>query len=366
MFDRNTPYNDLPLLPPEHDIESKEILKAAISANRALAQLKQRGEMLPRQSILIESLVLKEAKDSSEIELIFTTHDEIYQEDAFESVEVNPHTKEVFRYRQALGQGVELIKTRGMVTNSFIEIVQIIKETNAGIRKTSDTKIVNSDREVIYTPPCGEGLLRDLLRNFEEYLNNDNGIDPLIKMAVLHYQFEAIHPFGDGNGRTGRIINILYLLNENLLDVPVLFLSNYIMKNKTAYYKGLQGVTENSDWTKWILYMLKAVEETSYQTINRIDEILTAMNAYKVEMKKKARKIYSKDLLEVLFEKPFCTIQSLEKRGIAKRQTCSTYLKKLHEEGLLEVKKSGRNVVYINTVLFNILKNDLVTHKVNR
>lgn len=355
-FNRNKPYNELPWLPPEQDLETKTILKAAISANKALAQLKTRGNLLPNQSMLIDSLVLLEAKDSSEIENIFTTNDKLYQADALNSKSIDPHTKEVHRYRQALWHIIKTSKQRPLGINTFIEIFQIIKENNSEVRKTPGTKIASTSGDVIYTPPEGYELLMSLLSNLENYMHGDDDVDPLIKMAVLHYQFEAIHPFSDGNGRTGRILNILYLLQENLLDVPVLFLSNYIIRNKTSYYKGLQNVTESHNWEGWILYMLKAIEITSYETIARIDAIRNSMKIYKEQMRQKLPgKVYTKDLLEVLFEQPYCKIQSLVERGIAERRTASSYLKKLSELDLLSPIKIGRNNVYVNPSLMEIL-----------
>ncbi|MCE3233305.1 MAG: addiction module protein [Rickettsiaceae bacterium] len=353
-FNRNTPYNDLPLLPPGLELETKNVMKAVVSASRALASLKTRGEHLPNQSLLIDSLVLLEAKDSSEIESIFTTHDALYQAHVLESSNIDPHTKEVENYRKALWHGVNSVKERPLNANTFIEIVQIIKKNQSEVRKATGTKIVIPLKEIIYTPPEGYDLIYKLLSNLENYLHKNDNIDPLIKMAVIHYQFEAIHPFSDGNGRTGRILNILYLLQEKLLDVPILFISNYILRNKTLYYKGLQNVTENNDWEGWIIFMLKAIEITSNETIARIDAIRDAMQIYKMKMEKDFSG-NSKELLEILFEQPYCTIQSLIKRGIAKRVTASSYLKKLHNIGLLESKKVGRNAFYINPVLLNIL-----------
>ena len=355
VFDRTVPYNALPKLPPVQEIDTKNILKLAISANRALAELKTRGSLLPNQNLLIDSLVFLEAKDSSEIENIFTTHDKLYQSDAIEEV-ADHYTKEVQRYREALWGGIASIKTRPLSTNTFIEVVQTIKENQSGIRTTQGTKISSTTGEIIYTPPEGQRLLADLLQNLEHYLHEADDVDPLIKMAVLHYQFEAIHPFADGNGRAGRIMNILYLLQEKRLEVPVLFLSNYFLRNKIPYYKGLQNVTEHGQWEEWILYILKAIETTSYETMARIDAIRQAMEKFQATMLKEVPKIYTKDLLEVLFEQPYCRIQSLVNRGIAKRVTASTYLQKLQDAGLLEAKKFSHYVVYLNPVLMDVLR----------
>ena len=353
-FDRNKPYNDLPPLPPKKDFESKKVLKATISASRALAELKNRGEHLPNQSLLINSLVLLEAKDSSEIESIFTTHDKLYQADIANLKNADHHTKEVRSYSKALWHGVDVIKKRPLNTNVFIEIMQIIKKNQSDIRKTTGTKIATPVGEVIYIPPEGYDVIVKLMSNLEQYIHANDDVDPLIKMAVIHYQFEAIHPFSDGNGRTGRIINILYLLQQNLLDVPVLFLSNYIIRNKTSYYKGLQNVTEHNNWEEWLLFMLNAIEQTSHETMLRIEAIRKAMKEFKIKMKNEFH-AYSKDFLEVLFEQPYCTIQSIENRGIAKRKTASLYLKQLSELGLLTPIKVKNSILYTNPDLMNIL-----------
>ena len=354
-FNRIKPYNNLPLLPPKHDLETTKTLKLAIAANKALAELKTLGSLLPNQSLLIDSLVLLEAKDSSEIENIFTTNDKLYQAEALDNKNIDHHTKEVRYYRQALWHGVNATKKRPLGINIFIEIVRIIKENQSDVRKTSGTKISSPSGDVIYTPPEGYDLLMNLLSNLEKYIHHESDTDPLIKMAVLHYQFEAIHPFSDGNGRTGRILNILYLLQEKLLDVPVLFLSNYIIRNKATYYKGLQNVTENQNWEDWVIYILKAIEITSYETIARINAIRDAMQEYKKKIQESLPNIYSKDLLESIFEQPYCKIQSLVDKGIAQRRTASSYLKKLSEINLLCPMQIGRHNFYVNPALIKIL-----------
>lgn len=265
-FDRERPYNDLPMLPPPGvELETKSVLKKSIAANRELAELKGAGDVIPNQDILISSIVLQEARLSSEIENIFTTNDEMYRAaspDLFAAAD--PHTKEVIRYREALWHGFQRLRERPLTTNLFIELMQLIKQTDDGIRRVPGTKIGNSRTgETIYTPPDGEGRLRDLLGNLETFLHADDGLDPLVKLAAAHYQFEAIHPFTDGNGRTGRIVNILYLVEQGLLELPVLYLSHYIIKNKSAYYDGLRRVTEEGAWEEWILYVLNAIETTA-------------------------------------------------------------------------------------------------------
>ena len=265
-FDKNKPYDDLPLLPPRRDVETKLILKKTIKANKALVELKSKGNIIPNQNILLDTLTLIEAKDSSEIENIFTTHDQLYQISFLGEDKCDPATKEVSRYRHALWHGIKLLKQRPLSTNLFIELVQIIKENNAHIRCTPGTKIANSSGKVIYTPPEGENIIRTKLANLEQFIHKDDDIDPLIKLAIIHYQFEAIHPFSDGNGRVGRIINLLYLLEQGLLETPVLFLSRYFIENRKGYYEGLKNITEKEDWESWILYILDAVEHILQQS----------------------------------------------------------------------------------------------------
>ncbi|MBX3709656.1 MAG: Fic family protein [Gammaproteobacteria bacterium] len=351
----NQPYNDLPLLPPEIELETTAILKKAISANRALAELKGAVKSIPNQGILVNGIVLQEARLSSEIENIVTTNDELYSAAADEKLASNPHAKEVLLYRQALWHGFNSLKKKPLATNLFIEIAEIIKGKNIGIRKVPGTKIANSKGEVIYTPPEGESVIRDKLSNLEKFLHDEDGIDPLIKLAALHYQFEAIHPFVDGNGRTGRIINILFLVEKGLLDSPILFLSHYILRTKSNYYAGLRSVTEQGAWVDWVIYMLEAIETTALETQQRVTNINMAMDKAKELIKAKAPKIYSKDLIETIFEHPYCKIRFLEEAGIAKRQTAAVYLQTLEEIGLLRNIKKGREQYYINDELVKVL-----------
>lgn len=355
-FEKSKPYNSLPLLPPAKDVETKAILKQAIQAGRALAELKLAGRLLPDDSLLINSLVLLEAKDSSEIESIFTTHDKLFQADLFDQTHVDANTKEVTSYRQALWNGFQAMNRKPLGTNVLIEIMQTIKKTKAGVRGVSGTQIVNPLGEVIYTPPEGEDRIRSLLTDLEKFIHDSHDIDPIIKMAIIHYQFEAIHPFTDGNGRTGRILNILYLVQENLLETPVLFLSRYIIDNKTPYYKGLQNVTEHQNWEEWILYMLTAVEQTAYKTIERIKDILHVMDNFAEKSKADLPKIHSKELLELLFEHPYCRIQSVMDRLRVSRQTASTKLHAYADKGLLVKRKIGTEIIFINPVLVKVLQ----------
>lgn len=355
MFDRATPYNSLPALPPARDIETAPVLKKAISASRAMAELKGMAERMPNQAMLIDSLVLQEARASSEIENILTTNDEVYKAASDEALPASSEAKEVLRYRQALNHGFRQIKSRPLATGMFVEIAQLIKEARFDIRTLPGTRIANSQGEAIYTPPEGEGVIRDKLRELENFMHADDGLDVLVKMALVHYQFEAIHPFPDGNGRTGRILNILYLVDQGLLNLPVLYLSRYIIDHKAAYYEGLRRVTEEGAWQDWVLYMLDAVEQTSIHTHGQIMEILALMESVRERVQREAPGIYSKDLIEQIFKQPYCKIQFLERAGMGTRQTCAKYLRELESMGILTGQKMGREVYFINGALFKLL-----------
>ena len=354
-FDRNQPYNDLPLLPPAMELETKAVLKQAIAANRVLANLLGLAAQIPNQGVLINSIVLQEARLSSEIENIVTTNDELYRADADADGKSDPHTKEVLRYRQALNFGFRQLKERPLSTNLFIDIVRTIKQVDLGVRRVPNTALKNALNEVVYTPPVGEAVIREKLANLEQFIHAQDGLDPLVKMAVMHYQFEAIHPFEDGNGRTGRILNLLYLVEQGLLDIPVLFLSRYIIANKPGYYEGLRGVTERQDWESWILYMLRAVESTAQQTFDQVTRIRLLMEQVREQVQQQAPAIYSKDLIEAIFQHPYTKIQFLVDANIAKRQTASSYLQTLAGLGVLRSIKQGRERYYINDALFSEL-----------
>jgi Fic family protein len=355
MFERDKPYNDLPPLPPASEVETPAVLKKTITASRAMAELKGMAERMPNQAMLIDSLVLQEARASSEIENILTTNDELYKAASDETQPAGPEAKEVLRYRQALNHGFQQIKTRPLATGMFVEIAQLIKETRFDIRRTPGTRIANSRGETVYTPPEGESVIRDKLRDLENFMHADNHLDVLVKMALLHYQFEAIHPFPDGNGRTGRILNILYLVDKGLLSLPVLYLSRYIIDHKAAYYDGLRRVTEAGLWQDWVLYMLDAVEQTSMQTHTQITDILALMESVRERVQREAPGIYSKDLIEQIFKQPYCKIQFLERANMGTRQTCAKYLRELEKLGILISQKIGREVYFINSDLFALL-----------
>lgn len=355
-MDADKPYNELPLLPPKVNLELPEILKKAIKATRALGELKGAGKNIPNQAILINAIALQEAKESSEIENIFTTHDELYR--AFEDQEkvTDLHTKEVLRYQEALWYGYNsLVKKPLLTTNLFVELVQIIKQNQAGIRNTPGTKIVRDDGQVIYTPPEGEEPIRIFLRNLEDFIHAEDDLEPLIKMAIIHYQFEAIHPFSDGNGRAGRIINVLYLIQQELIDLPVLYLSKYIIENKSKYYQLLREVTEQGEWKNWILYILDAIEKMAEYTKMKIDKIYQ-LKLDMADSLKKETNFYSMELLEVIFQRPYCRIHHLEEAGIAKRKTASEYLYQMEAIGLMRPQKVGREMLFINDAFLKILK----------
>jgi Fic family protein len=357
-FDRNLPYNDLPLLPPATDLESREILRNAISANRALAELKGMGATIPNPNILINSLILQEAKHSSEIENVITTNDALYKAFSAQTSKIDPATKEVLHYREALWEGFTQMQKKGLLTtNLFIHMVQTIKQNTAGIRTTPGTKIANPQTgKVVYTPPEGETMIRNKLANLEAWLHEPGDIDPLVKLAVLHYQFEAIHPFSDGNGRTGRLINILYLAQQNLLDQPVLYLSKYIIDHKADYYRLLRAVTEKEEWQPWILFMLSVVEQTADSTRQRIAAIrqLLEITLQKAKTKLPAR-VYSKELIELLFHQPYTKVRTIVDAGIVQRKAAAEYLKELEAIGILKSQTIGKEKLYLNIDLFNLL-----------
>ena len=355
-FQTDIPFNNLPKLPPKADIETARLLKKAASARSALGELKGVGKLLPNETILLNTLILEEARDSSEIENIITTRDKLYKAFASNSKNIDPATKEVLRYRSALWKGYELVRKKGFIsTNMIVDIQEELIETNAGIRKLPGTKLANDKTgKVIYTPPEGENVIRDLLGNFETYLNDKNGIDPLIAMTILHYQFEAIHPFYDGNGRTGRILNVLYLTLNGLLDLPVLYLSSYVIKYKSEYYKLLLRVTTHGEWDAWIAFMLDAVEKTAHDTIKKVHAIRMLLEETIVFVKKKKPDIYTKELIELLFDQPYCRIATLVDGGIVARKYAAIYLRELEKIGILKSERVGRDVIFKNLGLFNL------------
>ncbi len=348
--------NNLKKLPVSINIETKQILKKSIKANKSLARLNGIAETIPNQNIIINSLVLQEAKDSSEIENIITTHDELYISTVSKQ-NLTQATKEVNFYAEALLKGFSLVKENNLLLiKQIIKIQSILENNNAGIRKQAGTVLKDNYGKTVYTPPQSEEKIRDLLSNLEKYINEEDEVDPLIKMAIIHYQFESIHPFYDGNGRTGRILNILYLVLNNLLEIPILYLSRFLINHKSDYYRLLREVGENEKWEEWILYMLEAVEVTSNQTIELIKSINILMQETQQVIQKKANAIYSKDLLEILFIHPYTKIDFLIDSLKITRKTASKYLNILVEIGVVEIVKIKNSNFYINIQLFDLLK----------
>lgn len=356
-FDKSQPYNDLPLLPPKADLETKEILTKTIKASRALAQLNGAIRNLPNPSLFLDTLHLQEAKASSEIENIITTNDDLYQAAVADKKFDNPATKEVISYKEAIWLGFQRLEKQPFITtNLCVEIVQCIKQNTAGIRTTPGTTLSNTKGEVIYTPPSGEHVIREKMANLESFINENDAIDPLIKMAVSHYQFEAIHPFSDGNGRTGRILLLLQLKLEQLLDVPALFLSEYIIEHKEKYYEGLKSITEKNDWSQFILYMLDMVETTAVKGLERLESIIQLMETTGQEIKEKLPKVYSKDLVEVLFKLPYTKRQNLIDINLGTPKTVGNYLIALEEKGFLKSVRVGKEKLYLNPSLMDVLE----------
>jgi Fic family protein len=352
------PYNSLPALPPARDLETKAVLKRCITARAALAELKQAAELIPNQGVLINTLPLLEAKDSSEIENIVTTTDKLFQYAQGDSL-ADPATKEALRYRTALYSGFRSLAQRPLCTATAVEICRTTKGVAMDIRRTPGTQLINDHSgEVIYTPPEGEALLRDKLANWERFLHNETDLDPLIRMAIGHYQFEAIHPFTDGNGRTGRILNILHLIQEGLLGLPILYLSRFIIARKSDYYALLLDVTRKGQWEAWILFMLQAVEETAQWTTAKIAAIRHLVEHTSLHVRERLPKIYSRELVDVIFEQPYSRIANLVEKDIAQRQAASRYLKDLAALGVLREIQVGKEKLFIHPKLMQLLSRD--------
>lgn len=352
-------YNALPSLPPLVEIESKPILKQCIAARSALAELKQAAELIPNQAMLINTLPLMEARASSEIENIVTTTDKLFQSLQLEGEHIDAATKEALRYRNALFSGFRSLGQRPLCTQTAKQVCSEIKGREMDVRKVSGTALRNdASGQVIYTPPEGESVIREKLANWERFIHETPDIDPLIIMAVAHYQFEAIHPFTDGNGRTGRILNSLLLIEKNLLSLPILYLSRYIIQHKADYYRLLLAVTESAAWEEWIMYILKGVEDTAYWTIAKIEAIKALAESTREFIRHSLPAIYSRELVDLLFEQPYTRIANLESAGIAKRQTASKYLKELVEIGVLSELSIGRDKLFIHSKLMGLLQKE--------
>jgi len=349
----------IPQLPLNKNFETKIILKKLAKAHRALAELKGVSSIIPNQNILLNTLSLQEAKDSSEIENIITTNDELYKSDFFTQNFTSAAVKEVYNYAAALKNGYEEVQKTELLTNNCILKIQArLEENNAGFRKICGTALKNEKTgEIIYTPPQNISQIEKLMTNLEKFINDENicDLDSLIKIAIIHHQFESIHPFYDGNGRTGRIINILYLVKQKLLHSPILYLSRYINKNKANYYKLLQKIrTNNNAWEEWILFILDGIEQTSYQTIFLIESMQKLMQKYKQKIRTDLPKIYSQDLINIIFCHPYTKTDFVVREMRVSRITATRYLDELVTINLMRKEKKGRENYYINTELFKL------------
>lgn len=358
---RDLPFNELPDLPPNINLETPEIFRATIRANKLLAELKGYCQTLPNPQLLLNTIVLQESKESSAIENIVTTQDELYKATLMGDSIKNHAAKEVLQYQQSIFWGIDELKNFNIITtNLMVGLMQKLRNSSENIRKHTGTKLTNpTNNQIVYTPPEEEGIIRTKLAKLEIFINDNefSNLDPLIKMALIHYQFEAIHPFSDGNGRTGRILNVLYLIQQELLGLPVLYLSHYFIQNKPDYYRLLREVTENNNWTEWVLFVVNGVAETSAMTLKKINTILQLKQAAENQIKGEFKSTFSKELVELLFSYPYIKISILEHFGIAKRQTGSEYLKKIAQLGWLRPVKMGRDMYYINYKLIEVLSN---------
>ena len=349
------PFNQLAYLPPElAQIETRAVLKACITARAALAELNTAGQLLPDEGLLINILPMLEAKDSSRIENIVTTSDRLFQF-VDRAEQADPATKEALRYRTAMYEGVKHLVKYPLCSGTASGICTTLRAIDTDVRKTPGTVLRDQDMNIVYTPPEGENTIRDLLGNWEQFLHAEDDLDPLVKMAISHYQFECIHPFPDGNGRTGRILNILFLIEKNLLSLPILYLSRFILERRADYYRLLRDVTARQEWEAWILFMLEAVTATANWTTRKIVIVRDLIKTTADYVRESLPKIYSHELIQILFMQPYCRIENLVEGGIARRQTASIYLKQLVDIGVLEEMAAGREKLYINTRLLNEL-----------
>jgi Fic family protein len=333
-------------------------MRQCIEARAALGELKRAAELIPDQAMLINTLPILEAQSSSEIENIVTTADALFEHLDRDSA-TDPATKEALRYREALMDGFREIDATPVTTRLAEQVCSRIRGVEMTVRRVPGVALANSaSGKIIYTPPEGELRLRDLLGNWERFLNEPGEIDPLLRLAVGHYQFEAIHPFTDGNGRTGRVLNSLYLIQEGLLTLPILYLSRYIIQNRTEYYRRLLAVTREQAWEDWLLYMLKAVESTARWTLGIIEGVQKLEEQTADILRRDEPKIYSRELVEVLFRRPYCRISNLVDAGIAKRQTASIYLQRIADLGVLERRDHGRDKLFVNVKLLRLLAAD--------
>ena len=348
---------NLELLDPAR-FDTAPILKRLASCSRQLAELKGIAASIPNQGILINTLGLQEAKDSSEIENIVTTHDELFKDDVLPEAFANPAAKEVLRYRQALRIGFDRVRETGLLTsNHIVEVQTELERNNAGFRKLPGTALKDGSGSTVYTPPQDPEEVIALMSGLERFMNDGElfSADPLIKMALIHHQFESIHPFYDGNRRAGRILNVLYLVKEGLLDIPVLYLSSHIVRTKSDYYRLLQSVRDNDAWEAWVLYMLEAVEITAGQTLATVHAIKAALFDYKHRIRA-GYKFYSQDLINNLFTHPYTKIDFVQRDLQVSRLTATKYLEALTEGGFLQKNRIGRGNYYVNVALNSVLQ----------
>lgn len=358
-FVADKPFNDLPRLPPRAEVETRAVLKAVVEARAALAELKQAGNLVPNPTILINTIPILEARASSEIENIVTTTDRLFQYAQEESQSTDPATKEALRYRTALNLGFQSLASRPVTTRTAVDVCRTLRGIDLDVRDVPGTVLRNAATgEAVYTPPEGEALLRDLLGNWERYLHEAEDVDPIVRMAIGHYQFEAIHPFTDGNGRTGRILNLLFLVEQDLLELPVLYMSRDIIATRSTYYRLLNEVTTFSGWEPWILYLVNVVEHTAVWTTAKILAIRWLLEETARHVKAAAPGIYTHELVELLFEQPYCRIANIVGAGLAQRQTASTYLKQLCEIGVLREQRAGRDKLFLHPKLLALLASD--------
>ena len=348
-------YNELPQLPPTVEIETRGVLKATIEARAALASLDQAARRITNPTVLINTIPLLEAQASSEIENIVTTADDLFRFAQDEAAASNPATKETLSYRKALFAGIDLIRARPLSVTTAVDVCTIVKGRDMGIRKLHGTYIGNpTTQAAIYTPPAGEHVLRDMLSDWERFVHEPADIDPLVAMAVAHYQFEAIHPFEDGNGRTGRILNVLMLMDVGLISEPILYLSRYIIRNKDEYYRLLLAVTRDGSWEDWVIFVLEGIRQTALSTIAKIDQIQTLQDDVLLKIKRVTGGADA-DLLAVLFEQPYSRIANVVQRCGVSRPTATKWLNDLVAEQVLDDVRVGRDRLFINTKFFDLL-----------
>jgi len=351
------PYDGLPLLPPAEDVETKAVLKAALAAHVALADLRSAARTIPNDGILVRAIALQEARVSSEIEMVATTNDELYRALSQDESDANPQTKEVLRYGDAVWLGYGHLRKGGELDRDLlVRLAQTISRYPIGIREGFGTRIGDTVRgKIVYTPPVGKERIEGLLDNLALYWRERRDVDPLVRMSVGHYQFEAIHPFPDTNGRVGRVANILFLIRQGLLDKPILYLSRSIIDDKASYYRGLRRVTEKGEWEAWTVYMLENVEVTALETRRRVESIQREMDEAVEFAEANMKRGFSTKLMKLIFSQPYTRISFLERDGIAKRQAASEYLQDLERLGILRGERRGREIYYLNERLMRIL-----------